>query len=196
MSFTDQMKSLPQKTFITIRDPETAKEVRLQVVTPEKFIALKQFGSSQWKPDGTEWIGVICDSQPDWLKTPVLLLQMNTTGYLLRRRQMSDEEPSQYAPSAEKFGHQKQGQIAGSVELPYQGKVLKIQDIGMWTVKAHFGAPHIPDGTGARWIVAHGDDNFAVVIEDQVNGNHDSAWEGWVVDLNRVVRNVLTPNGQ
>ena len=192
--FFQRMADLSADTFVTIRDPETSREVKLQVISPERFSGRKQYGSKEWQPSGDVWTGVLFQSEPGWSKTPVLLLKLDTASYILRRRVMPPEEASMYSPYAERFGHQPGGQVPGSVKMPYCGRQVAIQDIGVWDVKARFGEAHLPAGILARWIVAH-DGDTAVIIEDG-QGNNDSAWEGWVVDLDRIVLDVLTPSGE
>lgn len=196
VGFVKKMAKLPANTFVTIRSPETAEEIKLQVISPERFFGRKQYSGTEWKRSGDEWTGVLFQSQPGgWSKTPVLLLKLDTAGYILRRRVMPPEEAGSYSKYAEKFGHQAIGQVPGSVKMPYYGKQFAIQDIGIWDVESNFGKAHLPPGVMARWIVAHGDGGSAVIIEDG-QGNNDSAWEGWVVDLDRVVVDILTPTGE
>lgn len=192
--FTARMKNLLANTLLTIRDPQNARDVQLQVVTCEVLVGQYQFGSSkEWKPSGDTWLAVLC-TNPAWSKMPVLLVQLDTAGYLLRRRVLGPEDAKQFAAGAQEFAHS--GQIAGSKMLTYKGTKYAYQDVGVWAVKADVADDaHLPPGVLARWIVAHGSDNTAIFIEDG-QGNNDSVWEGWVVDLNMLVKDVLTSDGK
>lgn len=193
-SFTDRMSGLPADSLLTVRDPQAGTDVKLQVITRETFAGQYQYGSSKdWKPSGDTWQAVLCKSAPGWSRTPVLLVQLDKAGYLLRRRVLGPEDANQFRDSAQKFAHS--GQRAGSMAMTYAGKSYKIQDVGVWAVTAKDDDAHLPAGVLARWIVAHGGSDTAIIVEDG-QGNNDSVWEGWVVDLNTLVKDVLTPDGR
>lgn len=187
LKFTQQMGSIPADSFITVRDPASARPIKMQVVTTEVFHGRVQpRGSKEWVRSGSDWEGVICTC-PTW--PDVLLLKLDKATYLFNRRDsLNPEEAKQFEPYAQEFAHKK-GQVAGSINMQFEDEQYKIQDIGVWDVTAKDGDPHI--SVMARWIVAHGKDEAAIIIEDG-KGNNDSIWVGQVVDLNSVVTDVLS----
>ena len=190
---TARMQNLDPNTLLTIRDPDTGRDVELQVVTRETLVGQYKYGSSkEWRPSGDRWQALLCQAEPRWSRTSVLLVRLDTMGYLLKRRVLGPEEASQFASQAQAFAHS--GQVAGSHSVTFAGKKFAIQDVGVWVVEALDDKPHLPVGVLARWIVAHGADETAIFVEDG-KGNNDSVWQGWVVDLDRVVTDVLTPDG-
>lgn len=189
LKFTQQMGSIPADSFITVRDPGSARPIKMQVVTTEVFHGRVQpKGSKEWVRSGVEWEGVICTC-PTW--PDVLLLKMDKASYFLNRRDsLNPEEAKQFEPYAQEFAHKK-GQVAGSVNMQFDGEQYKIQDIGVWDVTTNDGDAHI--SVMARWIVAHGTNDRAIVVEDG-KGNNDSIWIGVKTDLNTIVLDVLSSN--
>jgi len=194
--FTARMNALPADTLLTIRDPNTGAAVNLQVVTPEVLFGCGEspVGSGNWVRTRVRWSAVVCKAEPAWSRTPVLLVQLDTAGYLLKRRVLGPEEVVQWQSDSKRFAHNKAGQIPGAVSTTYKGSRYAIQDVGVWQAEGLFDDPHIPAGLFARWTVAHGNGS-AIIIED-CQGNNDSVWEGPIVDLDTLVKDVLTPDGR
>lgn len=187
LKFTQRMGTLPSDSFITILDPKSAKLIKMQVVTAEILHGREQLkGSKEWVRSGDEWEAVLCTC-PSW--PDVLLVKLDKESYLFNKHiSFGPEDAKQFEPYAQEFGHKK-GQVAGSVKMEFDGDQYKIQDIGVWDVTASNGEPHI--SVMARWIVAHGENDVAIIVEDG-KGNNDGVWIGYQVDLNRIVTDVLS----
>lgn len=196
LSFTEQMASLESDMLLTVRDPKTGRDAKLQVVTVETFYGRRQYrGSSEWKRSGDDWLGVLCVADRSFSTTQVLLLQTDDVGYLFTKRTpMNPEGATKFQSAAQLFA--KKNQEHGSVSMKYGDQTYGIRDIGVWDVEAKDDEPHIPEGMLARWILATGTDGsfYAILIED-AKGNADSIWTGYAVNLDKVITDVLTKDG-
>ena len=199
MPFEQRMAEIPANTLITLRSPSDGARVQLQVVTVEALLPLRQYGSPEWKPSGDQWPALLClPVDKAWPKTDVLLAVLGKNEHYLFnvRKPLGPEGAAPYAPYAQNFAHQFHQQ-PGSVNMPYGSGQFALQDIGMWKVQAKAGQTHFPGVDQARFILAHGPDNTAILIEDDLAGSkYDLVWEGWHVDLNNVVVDVLTAGGK
>jgi hypothetical protein len=197
--FAQRMVTLPANTFVTVRDPSTAHEVKLQVVTAEVLHRLKRFGPNDWRESGDEWPTLLCVSgDKSWSTTDVMIAIIAGNQYLFKvRAPLGTEGATKVAPYAQKFDHDFNRE-PGSVSMPYKGNDFKLQAIGKWQVTAQTGESHFPKSDQTRFIVAHGKDGVAILVEDdeEHGSQYDSVWEGWICNLNTVVRDVLTPNGE
>jgi len=171
-------------------------------VNAEQLISLKQFpGSPEWKPSGDNWPVLQCVSEDkSWSATPVLFAKLGTVCYLFRTRiPLGPDAMEGIAPYAQKYGHSNGGHpIPGSVTIPYGGVQFAIQDIGTWQIKSDTGESHFPGSDRVAFLIAHGPENHAILIEnDQSGSKFDSVWRGMVIeDFDRVVREVLEPDGK
>jgi hypothetical protein len=192
--FTERMPSIKPDALITIRDPRTGKLAKLQVITYETLQCRVQSGQD-WVKSKVKWDAIYCKPEPAYSRSNVLLIHMDKMDYILRRKKMGPEDNAMFQPKSKEFAHRKGGQIAGTVTVDYNGQSMSIQDVGVWGVDDSVDTPHIPAEVIARWMLAHGPDDTAICVED-AQGNNDSIWEGEVVDLNRVVQDVLTEQGE
>jgi hypothetical protein len=195
--FVNKMAGLPPNTFVTVRDPGTAKEIQLQVVTPETIFPRRQYpGSPEWKRSGDKWSALLCVSgDKNWAPADVLFLVIDEKQYLFnKRRPLGPEGFKPYEPVGQQFGHSNPHKAT----LEYNNQPFDVKLIGIWDVESQVaGESHIPVGTIARWMLAELPDGTSVLVEDcQLGSEHDSVWEGLRVDLNRVVTDILTPDGK
>lgn len=194
LSFTEQMTSLEPDALLTVRDPKTGRDAKLQVVTTETLHGCRQYrGSSEWKRSGDDWTAVLCVADPSFSKTEVLIIQTDTMGFVFRKRvRMGPEGAALFGAKGQEFS--KQGQKSGSVSMKYDGKTYAIQDIGVWDIEGTNDESHVSSGVLVRWIIAMAADESAILVED-AKGNADSVWLGDKVDLDRVITDVLTKEG-
>jgi hypothetical protein len=189
--FVDRMATLPSDALLTLRTPDSGRDVKLQVISYER---IECYGNGEL-PKGVQWDAVYCVSESNWTDADVLLLKTDEHQYVLKRRRVGVETCSRFQPYAYKFAHQPEGQVADSVEMPYGDEPHLIQDVGFWKVTAPSGRSHIPSTILCRWIIAHNKDGKQAIVVEDGKGNHDSVWEGWTVNLNRVIKDVLTEEG-
>lgn len=201
LKFTERMGTLPANTQLTVRDPQTARVVELQSITTLTFTCRTQFrgDKSPWEPSGEVWTGILAVANPDWSRTQVLLLNLGHEAYLFQKRvPIGPEEARRFIPAANKFRNGPKGkQARGSENIIWDAREWAIQDIGVFDVVGQIEQAHISPGALVRWMLALRSDNSAILIEDAAKGSGDTdgVWEGWLVDLDRVVTEVLTPDG-
>lgn len=193
--FSKKMLELPSDTILKLVDPVAGKVLQLQVVTAEKIFPWLEYGPD-WRRDGDYWPGVYCvSSDKGWASGDVLLIVIDGVQFIFNKRSpMGTDGFKPFVPAGEAFGHHDSKNAFVTIE----GMKYVVRKIGRWDVQPHLpGRGHLPSGDVARWLVAVTEDGAkAVLAEDfRPGSDHDSVWFGYEVDLDRIVKDVLTPTG-